>query len=321
MKKHLILTSLAVAVLMAGGAGAAQYTVKKGDWLSKIAANHDVTTQQLMDWNPEIANRNVIYPGEMLYIGEPNQRPIFEHEPASRHEPVHHKKKCDKCENVINGNPMYRPKEGRFFSVTTFGTDTNFENWGLNEYFGFGFTDNFGIFLKTDLVTHEFDKDETKWDNLEAGLSLRYMNAGNWKADAYGSLRANRTTSDWWDDGNFYTWNVGTKIGYSSCEWTLNGLFEYEYANEGAFDWKQDALGRGYRAGLEGQYVFNNDWNIVAGATYEMPEVLENFWTGKVGLNYNFSPYSYLGLYVTQELHDGDLNDDTGLAIQFGVDF
>ncbi|MCL1902365.1 MAG: LysM peptidoglycan-binding domain-containing protein [Alphaproteobacteria bacterium] len=336
MKKNILLMSVMGALFLAGTASAAQHTVQSGEWLSKIAAKYKVTVAQIADWNPQIKDVNLIYPGQIIAIGEvdeslvaaarargesvkPYETKVEEKKAAVKEaEP---KKACAACDNVINGNPMYRPGEGRFYSVTTLGTDTKFEDWGLNEQFGFGITNRLSVFLSTDLTTHKFESDFTKWDNLGLGLSFRYLDMKHWKADAYGSLTAIRTTMDWWDsDTNFYNWRAGTKIGYTTCEWTVNGLFEYDYFNSGAFNWNEVGY-RTYRAGVEGQYVFNADWNIVARATYEMPEYVDNFFTGRLGVNYNFSPKAYLGAYVFQTLTDGELADDTGLALQFGIDF
>ena len=97
-------------------------------------------------------------------------------------------------------------------------------------------------------------------------------------------------------------------------------MFEYDYLNAGAFDWGVRGL-KNYRLGVEGQYVFDANWNVVAKVTYEMPEWIDNFFTGKLGVNYNFDATKYLGVYVFQTLHDGEFADDTGLGLQFGIQF
>lgn len=44
------------------------YVVQRGDYLSKIARNCGVTTQSLIDANPEIKDINKIYPGQVIRI-------------------------------------------------------------------------------------------------------------------------------------------------------------------------------------------------------------------------------------------------------------
>lgn len=341
--KKLTLTSLvAFAAVFAGAAVAATVTVSKGDTMKKIADANGMTFQSLRDLNPQVKNPNLIFPGQKLNIsGDTSSqttaaqtvRPVK----VVAVQPVADdtaSKPCasDTCDNVLNGNPLYRPAQGNFYSITTLGTSVgkndSLNGWGLNEQFGFGITDQLSAFLTTDFSTYKFKSDSSNWNNLGVGLSFRYLDMGNWKADAYGSLTAmNLPASNvqWWDsDTNVYNWNVGTRFGYSTCDWTVAGLFEYDYMNTGAFNWNDTGLGRDYRLGLEGQYAFNSDWNIVAGVTYEMPEFADNYWTGKIGVNYNFTSNMYLGLYATQELADNNgwkLDDNTGLALQFGIDF
>jgi spore coat assembly protein SafA len=44
------------------------YTVKSGDWLSKIAPKYGVSTAQLIAANPQIKNPNLIFPGQKINI-------------------------------------------------------------------------------------------------------------------------------------------------------------------------------------------------------------------------------------------------------------
>lgn len=48
---------------------AAKYTVVKGDTLSRIAKKHGISLSQLLGWNPQIKNPNLIYPGQVIAIG------------------------------------------------------------------------------------------------------------------------------------------------------------------------------------------------------------------------------------------------------------
>jgi peptidoglycan DL-endopeptidase LytE len=44
------------------------YTVKAGDTLSKIAVEHEITLAKLLELNPWITNRNLIYRGWILRV-------------------------------------------------------------------------------------------------------------------------------------------------------------------------------------------------------------------------------------------------------------
>lgn len=46
------------------------YQIGHGDNLNKIARHFGVTVKQILDWNPYIKNRNRIYAGAYLYIGQ-----------------------------------------------------------------------------------------------------------------------------------------------------------------------------------------------------------------------------------------------------------
>lgn len=47
----------------------AKYTVVKGDTLSGIAKKHHISLSQLLAWNPQIKNPNLIYPGQIIAVG------------------------------------------------------------------------------------------------------------------------------------------------------------------------------------------------------------------------------------------------------------
>ena len=92
--------------------------------------------------------------------------------------------------NYIDGNPLYRPDAGKFYSVTDLSTDTKFDAWGLGTELGYGINDDVSIFLRTGASTYKFEEGTTKWNNFALGASYRYFNEANWKADVYGSLGA-----------------------------------------------------------------------------------------------------------------------------------
>ena len=49
---------------------------------------------------------------------------------------------------AINDNPMYRPDQGKFYSVTDLMSNTEYaDTWVLNEKFGYGITDRASIYV------------------------------------------------------------------------------------------------------------------------------------------------------------------------------
>ncbi len=316
-----ILTSLGI-LLVATGAVAATYTVKSGDTMKKIAEANGISFATLREMNPQVTNPNLIYPGQNLNLG--GERIVIVEEGV---EPVEYTKPCEACDNVINGNPLYRPQAGHFYSVTSIETDTSFDPWSLNEVFGFGISDTLSIWLDTTASTYKFDGDYP-WSKFGGGLSARLIDVEGWKGDVYGKLMV-IGGEDWWhEDFNAYQWTAGAKFGWSECMWTLNALFEYNYTNSEAFNWDEKSYLRGYRAGIEGQLVLTSFLNVVANVVYEMPEWLDNSFSGMIGLNYNFADDGYVGIYAKQGLKQGHLpegvdrwNDETTLGIQLGFDF
>lgn len=46
------------------------YQISKGDTLRKIAKHFGVSVTKILQWNPKITNKNLIYAGDYLYIKE-----------------------------------------------------------------------------------------------------------------------------------------------------------------------------------------------------------------------------------------------------------
>lgn len=59
------------------------YIVKRGDTLSEIAVMHGVTLDQILEWNPEIADPNVIRPGLRVRVAPPESEGEFEPFPGA----------------------------------------------------------------------------------------------------------------------------------------------------------------------------------------------------------------------------------------------
>ncbi|MBQ8697361.1 MAG: SafA/ExsA family spore coat assembly protein [Clostridia bacterium] len=76
MKKLLSFTLaaiFAVSVLTFGASAASTHTVVKGDTMWKIAVKYEVGLSEIKDANPQIANPNLIYPGQVLNIPTKDQ--------------------------------------------------------------------------------------------------------------------------------------------------------------------------------------------------------------------------------------------------------
>ena len=88
---------------------------------------------------------------------------------------------------AINDNPMYRPDQGKFYSVTDLMSNTEYaDTWVLNEKFGYGITDRASIYVSTALGEGEWF-DTMEWGMFEVGADYRLLDDMNWKVDAYGS--------------------------------------------------------------------------------------------------------------------------------------
>ncbi|WP_037670015.1 peptidoglycan-binding protein [Streptomyces afghaniensis] len=59
------------------------YVVKRGDTLSKIAVMHRVTLDQILEWNPQITNPDLIYPGQRIRVAPPEMEGEFEPFPGA----------------------------------------------------------------------------------------------------------------------------------------------------------------------------------------------------------------------------------------------
>ena len=70
MKKTILLamSALTIFALLTTGAFAASHTVKTGDTMWKLAVSYEVGLDEIKRANPQIANPELIYPGQVLRI-------------------------------------------------------------------------------------------------------------------------------------------------------------------------------------------------------------------------------------------------------------
>lgn len=274
--------------------------------------------------------------------------------------------------NTIDGNPLYMPKAGHFYSETALSSHSEAtKDWALGEDFGFGITDKLAVNVKTGLAEGAEDFtggddemfDTYGWTHLGVNATFRAFQDGNIVADVYGGVEAggnpaawmlpggglfyhsDAADDSWWFDKDLtgYTWTAGVRGGYVSSLFTVAGHFEYSYMNSEMFNWGDAGLHM-MSLGLDGQFVIDPSWNLVAGVEYtgitndhlayddlESPADNENsgVWTGYFGVNYNIDATKYVGAYVngTMNHHGGDaadeweIEDGFGFGVKFGIDF
>ncbi|MFD8232248.1 peptidoglycan-binding protein [Streptomyces sp. NPDC059696] len=59
------------------------YTVKRGDTLNKIASMFHVTLGQILEWNPQIENPDIIFPGQRIRVSAPETQGAYEPFPGA----------------------------------------------------------------------------------------------------------------------------------------------------------------------------------------------------------------------------------------------
>ena len=247
--------------------------------------------------------------------------------------------------NVIDGNPLYMPGQNRFYSVTDLYSHTGkigdykrIEDWTLAEEFGYGILDNLAVNVRTALNEAQ-SFDDYGMGDLGVKLTFRALDLGAWKADVYGEyaidgnsifdhVKADNKTY-WFDkDHNGYTWMTGIRGGYTTSLFTVAGRVEFAYENTESFNWNDDGM-HTWTFGLDGQYVINDDFNLVA--TVEYKGLSDSWaknagrWLGEFGVNYNFDATKFVGLYVNGEIAhatgDWEWEDGFGFGAKFGIDF
>ena len=262
--------------------------------------------------------------------------------------------------NVIDGNPLYMPGQNHFYSVTTMGTHTKADDtpWGLGEEFGYGILNNLAVNVTTSLSENKAF-DEYAWDDFGAKLTFRALDMNGWKLDVYGEYALNGLYTHpkpagqdaWFDkDETEYAWTAGVRGGFVGSNWTVAAHTEFMYLNTESFNWNEGAGKQGVHVfvfGLDGQYVLNDSFSLLAGVEYTGimdKEWLgidgakvenEGEWFGELGVNYNIDATKYVGLYINGTMNHwkGDdssmpgakkgwgFEDGFGYGVRFGIDF
>ena len=88
--------------------------------------------------------------------------------------------------NVIDGNPLYMPKAGHLYSVTSLDTSTkNVDVVQVGEKMGLGFTDRWSVELGTS-VTEDDWFDMLQWNEISLASVVRVADNSHWKWDLMG---------------------------------------------------------------------------------------------------------------------------------------
>ena len=237
--------------------------------------------------------------------------------------------------NVIDGNPLYMPKAGHFYSVTDLGSHSEGTPYGLEEEFGYGITNKLAVEVSTAVLENKAF-DDFAWDDVALKATYRALDMGAWKLDLVGSYEAGAdllggglyvhvkdgkpngdNLNKWFDkDLTGYTWAAGVRGGYMTSTWTIAGHAMFNYLNSESFNWGDKGM-HVWELGLDAQYVFDPHWSVLAGVEYtgitqdhlayddlEDPAKVKNAgsWYGELGVNYNIDATKFVGAYVSGDV-------------------
>lgn len=208
--------------------------------------------------------------------------------------------------NTFDGNPLYMPQKGHFYSETALESDTkNVNEVSLGETFGFGITDRLAISVNTsaseanwfgkksmsgtEMVEAGEDQNAqpiyeevavaagngNAWNELGADLTWRVINDSAWKLDIMGGFEMMPVWGDHMSfmdkDATTYMWTAGVRGGYVTEDWTLSAHANFIYANSEAFNWgDDDPVWQNHimNLGVAGHWTMSDTWSAVASADY-----------------------------------------------------
>lgn len=251
--------------------------------------------------------------------------------------------------NTLDGNPLYMPQKGHFYSETSLESATTASNVAmLGEEFGYGITDRLAVSVNTSVAEADwFDANE--WGEFGVDLKYRLVNDSAWKLDVMGGFEMNPVWGDHASfldkDNTLYAWTVGVRGGYVTEDWTLSAHANFIYLNTEAFNWGDDDAtvviddvegefwaNHLLNLGVAGHWTMSDMWSAVASADYF--KVMDHYsdaenpgwWELSLGLNMNIDDTKYVGAYITKDVvHEGEGNwtveDGFGFGMKFGIDF
>ena len=262
--------------------------------------------------------------------------------------------------NVIDGNPLYMPMKGHFYSETSLSSHTqNVDEWTLGEKFGYGITDRLAVSVNTSMSEAywfkgikgyngdpaEYEGNGNSWNELGTDITWRVINDNAWKLDVMGGFEMNPIWGDhvpFLDkDTTLYTWKAGVRGGYVNNDWTLSAHANFIYANTEAFNWGDDDatyldgefwMNHILNLGVAGHWTMSDTWSAYAGADYY--KILDHYndvdneghWDLTLGLNMNIDTTKYVGAYLTKTIEreqggEMSIEDGYGFGLKFGIDF
>ena len=229
--------------------------------------------------------------------------------------------------NVIDGNPFYNPRQGRFYNIfTPVEMNSKFDHFVMADEFGYGVSDMFAIHVATSGSYDSSDKPEFgkwAWNDLEFGFDWDLWHQGESVAEIYGEVKQIYNTHHHLETVA-YNWTVGARVGRMTEHWTLAGVVQVDYLND---DLPHDAFDAwGMRVGIQGQYILNSHWNLVADLMFNF-DLFDDYYDDAeqlvidFGVNYNFSDTKYIGVWVSKDwVHSFD-RAPMVFKIQFGAEF
>ena len=244
--------------------------------------------------------------------------------------------------NVIDGNPLYMPTKGNFYSETSLESHTqNVDEWTLGEKFGYGITDRVAVSVNTsfseaywfkgvkgrsqDWQNGEYDGNGNSWNELGADVTWRVVNDKAWKLDVMGGFEMNPVWGDhvpFLDkDTTLYAWTAGVRGGYMTNDWTLAAHLNFVYMNTEAFNWGDDDAkfvvdgietefwaNHMLNFGVAGHWTMSDTWSAIAALDYYKVMDHYNDVENKghleltLGLNMNIDTTKYVGAYLTKTM-------------------
>ena len=205
--------------------------------------------------------------------------------------------------NVIDGNPLYMPTKGHFYSETSLSSNTNnVDEWALGENFGYGILDNLAVSVKTSFsesywfkgmkgyqrasTQRPYDGNGNAWNELGADITWRVIGDKAWKLDVMGGFEMDPVWGDhipFLDkDYTLYTWTAGVRGGYVTNDWTLSAHANFIYMNTEAFNWGDDDAKYIDKYGKESEYWANHTLNFGVAGHWTMSDT----WSVIAALDY-----------------------------------